>query len=350
MLVDKNQLTTALNFVKVGLGNEMFADQMGHFIFTGSDVITYNNAICAMHPLEVEVEIPVSVNAKDLMAFVKRAQTAEISVALDGNFMVFKSGRARAKLSTVVKSPIVDFVDKVISDMSELGNNWFEIPNGFLNAVSCLTNLTVKRDEHGVMSCLKFEDEQVYAAEAVTMTRATLEKKMGSFLIDAANAKHVAGMTPNVFGDGKAWIHFSDDSGRSLSVRKVNGQFPNIEGALAIPTGPVVLIPVSDDMVHAIDTCGAINKLIRITVREKGATVESVGSTSNVREEVLFPEDSKAVKEPITFQCDASQIMRVLNLFPEIQYSESLSRIIFESETMTHHISARFTGDTEEEE
>ena len=64
MKIDKKHLVKALQQTKPGLAQKAIVEQFTHFIFSGKEIMTYNDEVCICCPFESDFK--TSVKADDL--------------------------------------------------------------------------------------------------------------------------------------------------------------------------------------------------------------------------------------------------------------------------------------------
>ena len=68
MKIEREELLKVLSAIRPGLAKKDIVEQATHFIFTGQEVLTYNDQICISYPFETDFEcsVPADCQRKDI--------------------------------------------------------------------------------------------------------------------------------------------------------------------------------------------------------------------------------------------------------------------------------------------
>ncbi|RLA02458.1 MAG: hypothetical protein DRQ42_00640 [Gammaproteobacteria bacterium] len=245
MKITKTDLLSVLDLVKPAIAKKETLETMTHYIFTGEDVVTYNDKICIHHPFKMELEAPFSVKADLFYKVVASVDSEDIDMEIiDGNIM-FNSERSKGRFAT--KTEDIEVSDRIKTVAEEFSKyDWFPLPKDFSTAVNLL-KFSADKDKTNVLSCMKFEGDSAYCGSESRMgwyefEKGTLATK--EFLVDAesmaelSNFRNIKEMCIT-----EKWIHFAEPSEVIYSIRKRMGEYLNADKVFTDFTGEELKFP-----------------------------------------------------------------------------------------------------------
>ncbi len=238
MKVDKNDLQNALSKVSPGLAHKELIYQSTSFAFLGDRVVTYNDEISISHPVE-GLDIVGAVKAQPLYSFLERVKADEIDIALDGQQIVIKAGKAKA-----------GFVleQEIALPLDELGEitKWEDAPGNFIPALQLCYPCCSMDWSRPVLTCVHAKDNVMEASDSYQIIRYQLDGKVsvGEMLLPFTTAKELVKYNVTHMAKGEGWLHFSTPEGTIFSSRVPDGIFPDVDAFLDVD-GPEVSFPSS---------------------------------------------------------------------------------------------------------
>lgn len=97
MNVKRDELIKALKLASLGVNNKETAAQSSFFMFTGDSIVGDNEIIHAK--VNFETEITGAIKAEELMSILSKMVSPAIDMTVDGDSLVFKSGRSKTGLT-----------------------------------------------------------------------------------------------------------------------------------------------------------------------------------------------------------------------------------------------------------
>ena len=248
MKIETAKFKNALSIVKPALASKEIIEQTTSFAFIDNTVITYNDEICIVHPVE-GIEINGVIQADELYKFLGKVKEKEFDVTITDSEIVMKAGRS--KVGFALNKEILLPLNEEISEKGK----WKKLPEQFIQAckfavASASTNMG---DEN--LTCVHFNENG--SIEATNNYRLVVwnfpeQLPMPTTLIPASSIKEVIKLKPIKVATGKGWIHFENAEKTVISCRIVSETFVNTESIIkSIKRGKKMTFP--DGLVQILD-------------------------------------------------------------------------------------------------
>jgi len=242
MKVNKLELVNVLNLVRPALAKKENIEIMTHFIFTGTDVVTYNDRVCIHHPYEVET--PFSVKADLFSKIVGSLDGEEVEMEIEGNTLKFKTEFSKGKFSTNVNNEVSDKIKLLAEEFTKY--EWDKLPADFGSAIHLL-QFSADKDRTQTTSCIKFDGENAFCGHEARIAWYKFDDspfKDKSFLVDAQSMHELTDFSTVVdICITEKWVHFADKKDVIYSIRKKDGDFLDIEKVFLQFKGTTLLFP-----------------------------------------------------------------------------------------------------------
>ena len=337
MKIKRTEILKALKAVKPGLANNSIIKQMEYVMFTGQDLITYNEQISIIYPFETDFE--AAVNYNDLYKIVSKIKKAEINLTLDENELLLTAEKTKAGLVIMDTEDIDSHLKGLrqqLPDESDL--EWKAIPDDFIKgALLCIPAAAADKTQ-GVFTCLSVDGVDLVCSDNQRISWYTLQEDIGTeFFISSSSIKELAVMKIKQFCVSESWVHFLLDSDVIFSTRLIkpeNGESLNYFLDLFDDfTGTTVELP--DGLKEVVESAAVMAeddaaKNMRITLRQG----ELLCETRKNRGWFEKPIDMDYDEEPITFQVSATFLQQILNL--PLKMTAREDRSLFESGSFKH--------------
>ncbi|NIU01114.1 MAG: hypothetical protein GWN01_09365 [Nitrosopumilaceae archaeon] len=241
---ETSELLKALELVRPGLASREWIEQSTHFAFTRGRVVTFNDEISICHPLsqsEGKEILQGTVNSNEIYNFLKRAPSIVVSIFLEDNMLVIRSGRSKVRLSfnPEIKLPL----DGVV--INDKKRKWIKLPDGFSKALSAITPICGQDLATPILTCVHIDIKNgvIEATDNIRIARVTLERINGNnsvvnlpkILLPRTAVEELIKYPIQWVNQGKEdWIHFLTTEKTMFSIRRVNGSFPDISSFLQV--------------------------------------------------------------------------------------------------------------------
>lgn len=223
--VDRKELLGILKLVSQAKGEKEIVEQMSHFIFTGDDVVCFNDQVCLQHAYD-KIEEPFSVKANAFQAILSKIKSKEVSIEINENGVKVNGRTSKALISTQVEDEVSDLLNNLNEELDDEAG-WVPLPDSFITAAD-IASLSVESDASSILSCVYIHNDFANSTDGTCCTRAFLPKdsKLPTFFLKPSTIKilkKIGGVkemkiTPN-------WIHFWASDDLVLSARILQGKF-----------------------------------------------------------------------------------------------------------------------------
>jgi len=336
MKIQRAELLEALNAVKPGLATKSIVQQMEHVLFTGHDLITYNDQIGVLYPFETDFK--VSVNYADLYKIITKIKVDELELSVKESELLITTESTKAGLVTIATDEIGDSLDGLINQLPSDENKfeWQELPSDFLKGALLCIPAAAQDLSQGVLACLYVNGTNLICSDNLRVSWYELSEDTNvEFFIRAGTIKELSSFDIKQFCVSDSWINFCTDNNVVFSTRLIRGKsmeyfldlFKEFKGTTVdLPDGLKII--VESAAVMAEDE--AVRDM-RITL-QKG---EMVCMTHNARGwiEKTIPAKFNR-KTPVDFSVSATFLQQILNLPLTMTVGENKS--LFESGNFKH--------------
>jgi hypothetical protein len=220
MKLDKADLLRVLTRVKPGVAKKGIVEQFTHFIFTGKEIITYNDDISICHPFETDFKC--SVKADDLFKILSGIKNDVVDIVLSEGRMSINTAKTRAGLATTTEGDAEEHVALLAIDTLEWSKTPADLIKGlFLCMFSASSDMT-----QGVLTCVYVNGDKINSSDEVRVSEYKLKEKLDmDVLIPARNVVELVSFDVKYFCIRDNWVHFKTEDNVIFSSRRVTGDF-----------------------------------------------------------------------------------------------------------------------------
>jgi DNA polymerase III sliding clamp (beta) subunit (PCNA family) len=318
MKVKTEEFREILRKVQPGLATKGIVEQATHFVFTGDDILTYNDAISISYPLETDFEC--SVPAEALYKLVSKLTEDEIELTMTDGQLHIVSGTTTAGINVSTDKTILDMVDTIglpeDDDWKPLGPDFQEGLG--LCIFSASNDITAP-----YLTCISVEQNRLVSGDDVRVSLFELENSIkDNFLLPALSAVELIKFDITEYALGKSWVYFCTEDDIIFCSRIVVDEYPDVEDWFNVK-GPTMIIPSkfkeSVDIVAPMsDGDFDIDKQIEVSVKNNELRCRSEGV-------VGWTQDTSQVKEKmpdIGFKVNPIFLLEVLGKETTMIYEE----------------------------
>jgi len=295
MKVSKTELLKALEMVKPGLANKEMIEQSTSFAFINGRVVTYNDDISLSHPV-VGLELEGAVEAKELYGFLSKSSKDEVDIAIDGNELKLKVGKAKVglKFQAEVTLPLSE-------DVASIGK-WQKLPIQFLDFLSLAMTSCGKDMSRPLLTCVHINKKIIEASDSYQIMHCIMdaETPVAPFLLRQSSAQQVCSLKPTKIADGKGWIHFKTAEGTILSCRVFEGVYADTAKFIE-HNGQEILFP--EAFVKLLERASIfakrdhlLDEVLIITIEENKLTMKSSSETGWFEESCVMKHSGDSVE------------------------------------------------------
>jgi len=291
MKLDKHDLLRVLTRVKPGIAKKGIVEQFTHFIFTGKEIVTYNDDISICHPFETDFKC--SVKAEDLFKILSGIKNDVVDIILEEGRMSINTAKTRAGLATTTEGDAEEHIE--LLDLGSL--TWSNCPPDlakglFLCMFSASSDMT-----QGVLTCVYVNGNKVSSSDEVRVSEYTLKKKTDlNVLIPARNITELLCFDTKHYCISNSWIHFKTEDNVVFSSRIVVGDFEEDCSQYFAVEGEEVNLPTDfKDMIESVAfmTEGEIDmdKTVNLKIKDKKILCKAEKQTGWIEKELDFEFD-----------------------------------------------------------
>ena len=141
----RKELLSVLEKVKSGIATKDIVESMTYFMFSGKEVITYNDKISIQHPLKTDFKLFVKAN--DLYKIVSRLTDDDIILSEKKGKLNIKGRTINANLSTIFDKEVLTRVDNVRKSLKKA--KWKKLPENFCQCINMCSFTTSTLESSG---------------------------------------------------------------------------------------------------------------------------------------------------------------------------------------------------------
>lgn len=236
MKISPKTLQKILVAVRPGVAKKDIVEQATHFIFTGKDIVTYNDKVSISHPFVSDFSC--SVKAEEFYKIVSGITEDEVEITLDSSTMVIQSKSTRSRLSTATGEDIL----KLVLSLSLDSLTWENVPSNFIEGIS-LCMFSSSRVSKGVLSCISVKDTFMVSSDNIRVSKFQLQSGMKPFLLPVLSAVELVKFEVDGYCLTDHWVHFIDKNDVVFSSKVVIDKFLNVDDFFNFPDTEHLIFP-----------------------------------------------------------------------------------------------------------
>ncbi len=220
MKINVKDLVEALSIVRPAVLNKgTLVEQANHYLFTGKEVVAYNDVISIRFPFATDFK--GSVKASLLDAVLREINNEEVDFSLVENKFVIKSKQIKSELSVLTHLDLLD-------QLPIVNDKWSDVPEGFIEGISLCRFSASKDMTQPILSCVGVDGNNIFSSDDVRISWAVFKgKKREKFLIPASAVDELVNFSICKYQIESSWVHFKTDKDAVFSSRKVEGRYPD---------------------------------------------------------------------------------------------------------------------------
>ena len=255
MKIQRDEFLKILEISRMAVAGSDHLEQLGHFIFGGENLITFNNRLLIYYPFESDFQC--SVGSELFFKQLQKYKTKELDVNLKGNRLEVKGSKESAKLAVMLQQDkeIFGIIDTIREE--QLNVKYVAVPEQFVKAVDFCSYSASKNAADGTLCCVCINGDTVMSTDNYRATKYKMDTDMTDHdvLLDARIANEIKRFEMTEFGIGENWLHFKNNAGVVLSARQIFGDYMDISNAFEF-TGNRMILP--DNTVDILDFVGVV--------------------------------------------------------------------------------------------
>lgn len=238
--MDKQELLQALLIVKSGINVNGVDESMGYFYFSGENVITFNNTISIQQPLKTD--FTTFIRGNDLVNLLIGTKSSVIDLKQKDTKVLFNAKNIKATLNTIEDNEFVNKVKAVQKSIKSI--TWFSLPKNFSECIKSCSTVHISGELDSVLSSALVNDGLCVSSDNQRVIKTKLDAPMDTMLIKCSEIDKLLSISPIKYGVSDNWLHFRNKTDCIFSLRKIEGDFPDILHLFDFE-GDIVTLPKS---------------------------------------------------------------------------------------------------------
>lgn len=216
----RKELLDAILKVKKGIAVTDIIEQADKIIFDNDTIRSYNDEISFLVPFETGIRCAVP--TKELLTYLKKGKTEDVSLSIDNGMLLVKGNRGKAGLH-VNENVVLPFEDL------EIKSDWKTLPNDFLEGVEVASFSVSNNAITPVLNYLNVDGEYMYSCDNKRVTKYKMDSPVeDSLMIHRVMLSELIKYNAKQYALGNGWLHFKTDDGVVLSVRTTGMTYPDV--------------------------------------------------------------------------------------------------------------------------
>jgi len=329
MKINKDKLIEALEAVIPAIGKKNLQEQIPGFIFTGNDIVTYNEQLCIRYPFVTD--FACAIPADEFYRILKGIEEESIDINLDGESLFLKTNKTKAKLNIFFEE---SDILKSIGSIIDVKMKWKILPEEFVKAISLCIFSASKDISQGVLTCVYIGNGKILSSDNYRISMYELEGINTSILFPLSSAKELTKFDIKEYCLIDSWVHFKTSDNVIFSSRVVKETYPDCDPYFELEGGSRLRMPKElKGAVEAVTFFAAgehIDKKITVSFQEDAILCTGESKHGWVKKKVPI----KFKRKPITFNINPIFFSEILNNITSARLTKG--KALFKSGNFKH--------------
>lgn len=337
MKFQKEDILKAFEVTKVGAAVNHPIAQMENAMFTGEDLITYNDQICVLCPFETDFD--ASVNFKDLKNIISKIPEDEIEITKEGNELRITSKSTNAGLPLTLEDEISENISTIYDQLPHEENDleWQKLPEEFMKGALLCIPAASNDQSLGTLTCLYANNQDLFCSDNQRVSWYQLKKSLNSeFFIKASTVRELSHFEFDEFCVAESWIHFQTENKTIFSTRMIKGKSIEVFKKLFTDFKGGAVVELPENMKEAVDSASVMSEDDQQRDMDikfnKGELICSTRSARGWIERKMKMQYKS--NEPLEFRISASYLQQILHLPLKMTVGDNKS--LFQYENFKH--------------
>jgi len=313
MKITTNKFLEKLVTLKPALYTKGIIDQADHFLFTETEIISYNDRFSIRTPFQSSEKF--SVPGQEFLNLIVNLKTDTFDLSVEENQVLVSAGNTRSGIN-IYRGGLFDIVE----DMFTGKETWKKLSSDFNEAVF-LCMFSISKDvSRGWMSCLVVDKGKVLSSDDLRISQYNLKTPLDStFLIPLSSTVELSKLPVIEFSLNPSWIHFRTKDGVVFSSRLVLVDVPSADDYFNV-TGDTLTLP--DGLKEAVEGVSIfaegefdMDKRIEVFVQDGKVVCRGEKERGWIEKDVLFKYKGKKLEflvNPIFFSQILSKSTKII--------------------------------------
>ncbi len=312
MQIIKQRLMDILNDLRPGLAKKDVIEQATHFLFTGEEIVSYNDRICIMYPFETD--FICSVKGEELYKIISGAYGEFLEVNLKKDQLRIAGTKTNAGLSILVAEPRVEHIIETMKKEAKIVK-WMKLPENFTKGAFLCMFSTARDLTRGILTCVHFDKDLIISTDGLRASKYVLDKKIKPFDLPSKDVMELVKFQVTQYALTEGWAYFKTDDDILFAGRTFTGDYPTqLKDKFDFKGDKTIILPI--ELKKAIEMVGVlaegdidINKIIEVDIKEGEITIRA-------EKEVGWADQSLEIEykgDPITFYINPIFFSQILD-------------------------------------
>ena len=324
MRLSREKLLQELESVQPGLSPREVMEQSNCFVFSGGQVMTYNDEVACIRECCLTVE--GAVKAEPLLKILNKLPEEELEVYSNDDCSELIIKGKRRKMAITMEAEILLPIKEVPQP-----TKWKNLPEEFSDAVDTVSQCASKDESARGLVNVHLTAKHMEACDNMQMVRFNLETPIkNNCLIDGDSIRNVIALGMTKFAESSNWIHFKNKSGLMLFCRRnveFAEDFPDLTDYLYSRGGQETELPLgivdAAEKAYIFSSENVDNDQIKIQMK-KGKVRITGQSSSGWYEEV---KSMKYDGRPLSFMITPKMLTAILEKNTTCEITDNLMRV-----------------------
>ena len=333
----KEPFLNAINSMMAGVSNIDTSDQSAHLMFTGNEILSYNDRMCIVYPFESEIK--GAVKARDFQKIIADINEDEFEISDKNDAIIIQSDSTKAKTALVsLENTPISKVETL--ELSSIKKKFKLLPEDFIDGIKLCLFSTQKGKSGSYLECINVQSNHIMSSDNYRISYYDLGEDAikEPFLIDLAEATKLVNFNPIKYYLADSWIHFSTEEGIIISMRRPSAEYKmgydsNFEFDGITFDLPSELRSVVNSLSVLCEAISYLDKSIDIMIDKNKLIVKAQNAVTTVEKTLPF---SKKTKSKIEFSINPIFLAQILDRATTVILAED--RALFKTDKFKHLI------------
>lgn len=225
MQIEKEKLIGVLTSIKPGLSKKDIIEQATHFIFTGKEILTYNDRICIIHPFKTD--FTCSVPSEELYKILSSIGEAEIDLSFKDNNIIIKGKKFEASLATDTGDQILERVD--LLSFAKADKKKQKLPDDFVEALTLCMFSASKDATRPAMTGVLVDGKYVASTDGFRISEYKMKSEVDSaeVILPSSSVMELVKFDPKYLYIDKSWAYFINNDGVIFCCMTIADEYPD---------------------------------------------------------------------------------------------------------------------------
>lgn len=240
MKVNRQKLVSILSAIKPGLAKKQIVEEAAHFIFTGEDVLTYNDNICIIHPFQTDFKCSIAAN--EFYKIMANIETNEVELFLEDNKLKIYADKTKANLATSDGEKILSMINNF--KLNQVMKNLIPLPEDFLKGAELCKFSASKNASNPILTCISIDKDSMTSSDDLRISQYKMKKSINcSILIPAKSVMELIKFPVIDYYISTGWIFFATKEDILFCSRLVTGKYYDCSEFFSFERGIEIDLP-----------------------------------------------------------------------------------------------------------